>query len=138
MHHELEITTLTQNPNEKTGSISFKENEKREFTYWVLNISDTPFRSPLFSKHLISWDKDKGVGLIGVVFKNGFLAWSLDAPRHTSLEKQENQKAVARIQTTHDLSGKLIFQIHATDEEIARKLASFVQKKTLNLIPICP
>ena len=98
---------------------------RTEYDYWILD--ELNGRSALFRKHLIRWNDERG--MIGVMFDDGELAWSMKVPRHISLEEQEGKTATARIQTQrlfHDPFPKI--QVHAKNVDDAIKLASFVQR----------
>ena len=97
---------------------------KIPFVYYTRKVSG---RSPIFRKHLQTWDEKEG-GLIGLMFSDNTLAWSPNVPRHVCLEDKNENDAVTRIQTNMSLySEHPVINISSVNSASALSLALFVK-----------
>jgi len=112
-------------PKKKVGVFEIQGFDKIEYNYWVLGKLDG--NSSLFRKHLLRWSNDRG--MIGVMFGDSELAWSMKVPRHISLENQEGKLATARIQTQKPFFNQFPeIKVHAINVDDVIKLASFAAR----------
>lgn len=128
---EVALVRESNRPQRKEGTLRGLEGEDRVYSYWVIKV-DPDVRTTLFRRHLSQFRSRRGI--IGVMFEDNTFAWSLEAPRHTSLELQENKTAVVRLQTQKELLGEQVLpviDVFATDVGAAQRLASFIKSNAV-------
>lgn len=111
----------------KAGQFGFGEHVI-PFTYRVQSIES---KSPVLRTELSKWDENNK-GVIGVCFKDKTLAWSEEAPRHTSLVAAEKKDMVARFQSIQELWSNIpVIRVDSLDLDNATNLIGFFNRSSV-------
>ncbi|HSW88184.1 MAG TPA: hypothetical protein VLG12_03405 [Candidatus Saccharimonadales bacterium] len=116
---------------ETTQKITVPETQlARQHTIFIEKVEDA---SPQLGIQFANVLEKNSNHVLGFFFRDGRLAWSIDAPNHGDIRRQVKGDVAARFSFTSDPYENIkIFVFNPLDEELSKKVNGFIKKSLTN------